>query len=196
MERPDIFTNGVSPSWDGKGAASSSPHPISAAGRSEARQVGLSIANSPLFKTACFGSDPNWGRIICAAGYSGIPIDENHITISINGATLFETGKAVYSHPVRIIFKEEKGEVNIPLMAVSVPKRLFKKAVDRNLLKRRIGEAYRLNKGLLLDVLQERDSTLQLVIQYQHKEIEKYQVIEEGLVKGLSKLKASLKQKR
>jgi len=66
-----------------------------AAGRSDARQVGLAIANSPLFKTACFGSDPNWGRIICAAGYSGIPVDENHVTISINGATLFETGKVI-----------------------------------------------------------------------------------------------------
>ena len=66
-----------------------------AAGRDDARQVGLAIANSPLFKTACFGSDPNWGRIICAAGYSGVPIDENHVTISVNGNRLFDTGKVI-----------------------------------------------------------------------------------------------------
>ena len=66
-----------------------------AAGKADARQVGMAIANSPLVKTACFGSDPNWGRIICAAGYSGIPVDENLITVSINGTPLFDTGKAL-----------------------------------------------------------------------------------------------------
>src|SRR5207237_1059025 len=35
----------------------------------EARRVGLTIGNSPLVKTALFGNDPNWGRILCAAGY-------------------------------------------------------------------------------------------------------------------------------
>ena len=46
-----------------------------ASSKEDARQVGLSVANSPLVKTAFFGSDPNWGRIICAVGYSGVPID-------------------------------------------------------------------------------------------------------------------------
>ena len=107
---------------------------------------------------------------------------------------MFETGQAVYSHPLRIIFQEEKGGSYTPLMAVSVPKRLFKKAVDRNLLKRRIREAYRLNKSLLGAILRENDMDLRLVIQYQHKEIENFQVIEEGLIKGMSKLAALLKQ--
>ena len=43
-------------------------------------------------------------------------------------------------------------------------------------------------------MLQENNTALRLVIQYQHKEIEKFQVIEEGLIKGLSKLAALLKQ--
>ncbi|MFC1693582.1 bifunctional glutamate N-acetyltransferase/amino-acid acetyltransferase ArgJ [Candidatus Latescibacterota bacterium] len=66
-----------------------------AAGKEEARQVGLSVANSPLVKTAFFGSDPNWGRIICAAGYSGINVNESNITIAINGTRLFEIGKVL-----------------------------------------------------------------------------------------------------
>ncbi|MFA6471600.1 MAG: bifunctional ornithine acetyltransferase/N-acetylglutamate synthase, partial [Candidatus Latescibacterota bacterium] len=66
-----------------------------AAGNEDARQVGLAIANSPLVKTAFFGCDPNWGRIICAAGYSGVAIDESHITISVQGVTLFDTGRAL-----------------------------------------------------------------------------------------------------
>ncbi|MBN2289182.1 MAG: bifunctional ornithine acetyltransferase/N-acetylglutamate synthase, partial [Candidatus Glassbacteria bacterium] len=39
------------------------------------------IGNSPLVKTALHGADPNWGRIICAAGYSGVPVDPDRIDI-------------------------------------------------------------------------------------------------------------------
>jgi len=67
----------------------------SAAGTDEARCVGLAIANSPLVKTAFFGCDPNWGRIICAAGYSGVAIEESRITIVINGVKLFDEGKVI-----------------------------------------------------------------------------------------------------
>lgn len=73
-------------------------------------------------------------------------------------------------------------------MAVSVPKRIFRKAVDRNLLKRRIREAYRLNKSILNTQLIREDICIKLVIQYQHREIVSYQIIEEALVSGLSKL--------
>ena len=68
---------------------------LGASGKDEARQVGLTVANSPLVKTAFFGSDPNWGRIICAIGYSGVSIEESRISITINGTTLFNTGKIV-----------------------------------------------------------------------------------------------------
>jgi ribonuclease P protein component len=77
-------------------------------------------------------------------------------------------------------------------MAVSVPKRLFKNAVDRNLLKRRIREAYRLNKRELYSLLQQKERNLKLVIQYQHKEIKEFKTIEDALKMGLSKLAAKL----
>ncbi len=73
-------------------------------------------------------------------------------------------------------------------MAVSVPKRLFKRAVDRNLLKRRIREAYRLNKSDLYNLLEQKELKINLVIQYQHKDIAGFHAIEEGLLKGLTKL--------
>jgi len=73
-------------------------------------------------------------------------------------------------------------------MAVSVPKRLYKKAVDRNLLKRRIREAFRLNKGELYELLYQKEKNLKLLIQYQHKEIKNYKTIEDSLIKGLTKL--------
>ena len=73
-------------------------------------------------------------------------------------------------------------------MAVSVPKRLFKRAVDRNLLKRRIREAYRLNKSDLFNLLEQKELKLNLVIQYQHTEMAGFHFIEEGLLIGLTKL--------
>ena len=47
----------------------------------EARQVGLSVANSNLVKTAVFGRDPNWGRILCAMGYAGVPMDPQNVAV-------------------------------------------------------------------------------------------------------------------
>lgn len=79
-------------------------------------------------------------------------------------------------------------------MAVSVPKRLFKRAVDRNLLKRRIREAYRLNKGELYSLLNQKNRKLNMVIQYQQREITDFHIIEQGLLKGLVKLIDKLKE--
>ncbi|MCE5251885.1 bifunctional glutamate N-acetyltransferase/amino-acid acetyltransferase ArgJ [bacterium] len=86
-----------------------------AAGRDDARRVGIAIANSPLVKTACFGSDPNWGRIICASGYSGIPIDENLVTISINGTLLFDTGKTLPVDDKEMRRKMSEHEIDIDI---------------------------------------------------------------------------------
>jgi len=51
---------------------------------SDAERVARAIANSPLVKTAVAGSDPNWGRILCAAGYSGATFDPDKVDIRIN----------------------------------------------------------------------------------------------------------------
>lgn len=81
---------------DGEGATKFVTVRVSdAAGKDDARQVGLAIANSPLVKTACFGNDPNWGRIICATGYSGVAVDENHLVISMNGTLLYDAGRVI-----------------------------------------------------------------------------------------------------
>ena len=73
-------------------------------------------------------------------------------------------------------------------MAVSVPKRLFRKAVDRNRIKRRIREAYRMNKADLYEVLSRKGKKLNLVIQYQIQEISGFRTIEGGLVQGINTL--------
>jgi glutamate N-acetyltransferase/amino-acid N-acetyltransferase len=58
----------------------------------EADRAARSIANSPLVKTALAGADPNWGRIICAAGYSGARFDPNKVDILVNDLCLCRRG--------------------------------------------------------------------------------------------------------
>jgi glutamate N-acetyltransferase/amino-acid N-acetyltransferase len=59
----------------------------------EARQVARTIANSPLVKTAVHGADPNWGRIVAAAGRSGVAFDINAFSVRVGGTVLFENGR-------------------------------------------------------------------------------------------------------
>lgn len=57
-----------------------------------AHLVARSIAESPLVKTAIFGGDPNWGRIICAAGNSGADVAPDRMTLKLNSVCLFRGG--------------------------------------------------------------------------------------------------------
>ncbi len=59
-----------------------------------ARAIGMSIANSPLVKTAIAGEDPNWGRIVMAVGKAGVPLDQRELEIRI-GEQLVARGGAV-----------------------------------------------------------------------------------------------------
>jgi glutamate N-acetyltransferase/amino-acid N-acetyltransferase len=58
----------------------------------EARRVARTIANSPLVKTAVHGADPNWGRIMAAAGRSGVMFNPGRATVHVGGVLLFENG--------------------------------------------------------------------------------------------------------
>ncbi len=63
-----------------------------AASVAAARIVGRSVASSSLVKTAFLGSDPNWGRIMCAAGYSGVEFDPNKASLWLEDILLFHNG--------------------------------------------------------------------------------------------------------
>ncbi|MCL4135091.1 UNVERIFIED_CONTAM: hypothetical protein GTU68_053907 [Idotea baltica] len=65
--------------------------------------VGYAIANSPLVKTAFFASDPNWGRILAAIGYSGVTLDINKINVSLGDVLIVEHGCRAQS------YNEEQG---------------------------------------------------------------------------------------
>ena len=98
----------------------------------------------------------------------------------------------VFAYPLRVVFQpitvesSENIPINLPQktqVLFSVPKRQFKHAVDRNLISRRMKEAYRLNKTMLSGVFS-------IAFIYISKEIEKYDVIEKGMKGALRKMKS------
>jgi glutamate N-acetyltransferase/amino-acid N-acetyltransferase len=65
-----------------------------AANERGAEKIARAIANSPLVKTAIAGSDPNWGRILCAAGYAGVVFDPRKADIDMQGIPVCRGGRA------------------------------------------------------------------------------------------------------
>ncbi len=81
----------------------------------DARRIAKTIANSPLVKTAFAGADPNWGRILAAAGRSGVKFDPRRTNISIAGAAVCRGGA---EHPF------DERDVHQKMLAKQVPVRV------------------------------------------------------------------------
>jgi glutamate N-acetyltransferase/amino-acid N-acetyltransferase len=78
---------------DGEGATHLISIEVSGAvADADADRIARSIANSALVKCAITGGDPNWGRIVSAAGYCGVQLEPTQITLQINGHELFRNG--------------------------------------------------------------------------------------------------------
>ena len=78
---------------DGEGARSLIEVRVTgASSESDARIVARSISASSLVKTAVFGADPNWGRVLCAAGYAGVDFDIERATLHLGNICLFKRG--------------------------------------------------------------------------------------------------------
>ena len=63
-----------------------------AASRDDARAIARAVTLSPLVKTAVFGADPNWGRVICAAGNAGVPFEPERASLHLGDLCLFRDG--------------------------------------------------------------------------------------------------------
>jgi glutamate N-acetyltransferase/amino-acid N-acetyltransferase len=75
------------------------------------------VAASNLVKCAVHGNDPNWGRIACAAGYSGVDLDPRRLGVSINGHTLMADGEPVEfeAAAVSASMRSERVEIEVDL---------------------------------------------------------------------------------
>ncbi|MFC7393800.1 bifunctional ornithine acetyltransferase/N-acetylglutamate synthase [Scopulibacillus cellulosilyticus] len=81
---------------DGEGATKLVEVKVTGAKNDQAAQaISKAIVGSSLVKTAIYGADPNWGRIVCAVGYSGQPIDTEKIKVALGSITIVENGLPV-----------------------------------------------------------------------------------------------------
>jgi glutamate N-acetyltransferase/amino-acid N-acetyltransferase len=85
--------------------------------RSDARKAAYAIANSNLVKTAFFGEDPNWGRILAALGSSGMLLDKDRVSLSIGGMLVFsqDAPVSVNLNKLKEIFQRDRIDVQIQL---------------------------------------------------------------------------------
>ena len=107
---------------DGEGVTRVAEVRVEGAGSGdEADRVARVVAESPLVKTALYGGDPNWGRILAATGRAGVPLDGNRVSIWIGDVWVAENGiareyeekdaaAALKEHPVRIRIRLGEGE--------------------------------------------------------------------------------------
>ena len=61
--------------------------------REDAKRIARRVAEDVLVKAAIFGADPNWGRIVSAAGTAGVPFDPKNVSLQLNGFDLFQSGE-------------------------------------------------------------------------------------------------------
>jgi ribonuclease P protein component len=94
---------------------------------------------------------------------------------------LFKTGKTIASPPFRMLYRKVDSLSAPVQMTVAVPKKLIKRAVDRNLLKRRTREAYRLNKSELLKKVSDKNEYFEILFLYQASGIIDYQTIRKAV---------------
>ncbi|HNW94419.1 MAG TPA: bifunctional glutamate N-acetyltransferase/amino-acid acetyltransferase ArgJ, partial [bacterium] len=93
---------------DGEGASRMMELTVTGAkSATEAKIVAKSVARSQLLQCALFGGDPNWGRIVAAVGYSGIPLDADKVTVKVGKVMLVKNGMPFQKAPAKL-FMDKK----------------------------------------------------------------------------------------
>ncbi len=122
----DLFVNALSEvavelakqmAADGEGATKLVTVEVTgAADNDAAAKQARAIAMSPLVKTALFGCDPNWGRVLAAAGYAGAPFEEGKAVLSFNGVKAFDKGVPLpKTGPINDVMKEHDITIELAL---------------------------------------------------------------------------------
>lgn len=107
---------------------------------------------------------------------------------------VFNSGNTLFVHPLKVFYNQKEDFITNEckvLFSVSIPKKIFKKAVHRNLLKRRIREAYRLNKLFLTDNIN-KEIQLSFMLVYVGKKIESFSKIEKSVIQIIRLFKENI----
>jgi ribonuclease P protein component len=107
---------------------------------------------------------------------------------------IFSKGKSVSKYPLRLVYASIETDSNQPIqVGVSVSKKYFKKAVDRNYFKRVLRETFRTNKHIILDAV---DKPYALMFFYQSADRLSYAEIQEKTIQLFEKFKAQIKSEK
>jgi ribonuclease P protein component len=102
---------------------------------------------------------------------------------------IFEKGNVFYTSQFKVVWI--KSSISLPSpaqVAISVPKKSIRLAVARNLIKRRIREAYRKKKQLLYDLLKSKNFQIAFIIIFSSGNVEEYNIIEKSVEEAIDKL--------
>ena len=106
---------------------------------------------------------------------------------------MFSNGKSFVIHPIRLVWKEEGDSDTVAIKSIIVvPKKQLKLAADRNIVRRRMKEAYRLNKIEIEYFLADKNKQLNIAIVYQNEKILSYTEIEEKIKLILGRLREEI----
>ncbi|MFW9597717.1 MAG: ribonuclease P protein component [Paludibacter sp.] len=113
-----------------------------------------------------------------------------HLCGEIRVAKLYTEGNAFIAYPIRVVYNitDEKTNARVKVL-ISVPKKRFKHAVDRNRIKRMLREAYRLNKQEFVMAATEKDLYLNIAFNYVADTELEYAVLNEKMQQALTKIR-------